>query len=224
MRELFEKVLNIIENLRIKYRCSIHARWAFQKVRHGTSLNCELRIYTCSPLSKSRDISLILAEELRKLGLGAHVRSNDTFVTVRRGKEEVAVILYRLGCLNDLISSDLPRITRRRILEILNMLDRNDIVVEVDEKEVEDYISNLLEEINDEYRRVGNIELIKEKYEKYVKMRETFEELRQRISQNIDYVAWLTICDGMTSIIVDHNVDTLQYGTTRPEIPTIIIK
>ncbi len=88
MRELLEKILNIIENLHVKYRCNIHARWAFQKVRGGSSLNCELRIYTCSPISKSREISLILAKELRRLGFGAHVRSKDTFVTVRRGKEK----------------------------------------------------------------------------------------------------------------------------------------
>ncbi len=218
------EVQEVLKELRDRYRCTITVKWKSQKVRKGASKNYELRIYLHSRTHTSRETSLILAEELRRLGFGAHVRSKDTFITVRRGKETLAAILYKLGFLNDLIPSDLPRITRRRILEILNMLDRNDIVVEVEKKEVEDYISNLLEEINDEYRRVGNIELIKEKYEKYVKIRETFEELRQRTSQNIDYVTWLTICDGITSIIVDHNVDTLQYGTTRPEIPTIIIK
>ncbi len=224
MNDVFRKLYSILMEFQYKYGCTICARWAFQKVRNGASRSFELRIYLYSTVKFSRDLSLELAQKLKDLGYGAHVRSKDTFITVRRGKEEIAVVLHKLGYLKDLVPSDLPKITRRRILEILNTLDKNDIVVEIEEKEVENYISNLLEEINNEYRRVSNIELIKEKYEKYIKIRETSEELRQRIRQNIDYVTWLTLCDGITSVIVDHNVDTLQYGTTRPEIPSIIIK
>lgn len=224
VRELFEKVLNIIENIRAKYKCNIHARWAFQKVRNGTSLNCELRIYTCSPLSKSRDISLILAEELRRLGFGAHVRTKDTFITVRRGKEALAAILYKLGILNDLTPKDLPKITRRKVLEFLKIMEGKYNIIEISENNINESITSLIEEIYHEYERTRDIDLLREKYECYLKVKENYEQSRESISNNIDYITWLTICDGTLSLVVDNNVDTLQYGTTGPELVTVLLR
>ena len=215
------------------YKTIINAKWSFQKVRQGQSINYELRIYTISPIKTSRELAIELAEKLKNLGYGACVRSKDTFVTIRKGKEELAVILHELGILKELIPNNAPEKVKENIEKELRKIEQGYTICEIPEEELFNFYKQLIEYVNNEFQELtqkyGNEEKAIEELKKeftnlYIKLPLTINEIRNRIRENEDYVTWLTICDGITSIIVDHNVNTLEYGTTRHELLAIVTK
>ncbi len=237
-REVFNNecvvnVLRIFSDIVSRYGATVFARWACQKVRGGRSVNYELRIYFKSPKVTSTQIAREVCEELRRLGYGAYVRSRDTFITVRRGKEELAVILYKLGILRELIPDKAPVKVRESIEKELRKIEQGYIICEIPEQELEKFYKKFIEYVNEKFKKLLQkyenekkvIEELKEEFGNlYIKLPITIDEIRRRIRENIDYITWLTICDGITSIIVENNVDILEYGTTRHELPTTITK
>jgi len=105
-------------------------------------------------------------------------------------------------------------------------------VVELSEDEVEPYFEKLVEEVNSRYRQLVQelkdektaLRRVQEEYEQYIKLKLSLDDIRRRVAENIDYAVWLTITDGVTGVIVDNNVDVLQYGTTRHELLSIVLK
>ena len=225
------RISQLLNDLAQRCGASFTCRWARQRARNGLSF--ELRIYAASSRETARSIALTLAEELRRLGYGAHVRPRDTFVIVRKGKEKLAAILHRLGLLTNLYTSDMPPRVRKRIEEALHELEGSIKICEVPEEKLHEFYTDLLNKINEEYQKLLEkhrdsktaLEKLQEKYhDLYIKLPHDLDTLRRKLQEKKDYITWLTITDGITSIIVDHNVDTLQYGTTRPELLTIVTK
>jgi len=192
-REVFnnECVVNvsrIFSDIVGRYGATVFARWACQNVRGGRSVNYELRIYFTSPKVTSTQIAREVCEELRRLGYGACVRSRDTFITVRRGKEELAVILYRLGILRELIPDKAPVKVRESIEKELRRIERGYVICEVPEQELEKFYKKFIEYVNEKFKKLLQkyenekkvIEELKDEFRNiYIKLPITIDEIRR---------------------------------------------
>ncbi|OYT25585.1 MAG: hypothetical protein B6V02_03340 [Thermoprotei archaeon ex4572_64] len=229
----FSTLEDMIKELKMRYEADIRAEWHVQKMRNGTTVAYELRIYFISPKATSTQIANETVEKLRRLGYGACRRPKDTFVTVRKGKEELAIIFHKLGILKELIPKNAPEKVKQNIEKELKKFEQGVTIYEVPEEELYEFYNQLVEYINDRFQKLAQEykneekalkEIKKEFQNTYIKLSLTINEIRKRIQENEDYITWLTICDAVISMIVDDNVDLLVYGSTTHELPTIVTK